>query len=332
MMPMSEPGRRHHLVPRFLLRRFANEDERLIAYDRANGGRRVVLSVSDATVQCGFYDVPAGDGMSGEIEDALGQLESMAAPIVSKLAARGLHDLSERDRYRLCVFMGMQLVRGADFTEAAFASIAAHDQLRDEAATPDVQERVAQLLGVPAGAVGDPEEVAGSPSAESAPPEWWLRTAGLAVVSQQIAEMLWVRRWVMLSVPNPGLLTSDRPIVLFRSDGADGEPTGFVNADLVIMPVSRTNALLMLDASFDITDHWADTQTLVDTINRIVAVSSYRWVFHHPDESLPNGLVLPEKVKAAHAGQIEIIKDGVLVRVRSRVISSLPTPPLGWHL
>ena len=329
-LPSSRPGRRHHLVPQFYLRRFAADGKRLVARDRDNPAVAINLSVRDAAVRCGFYDVPSSAGPNGVVEDALAGLEDVASPVIAKLLESGFDSFEMQDRYRLSLFMGLQCVRGVDFTRTTFAVAEEHDRLRTEGADDAVRVQVADALGITPAHLGEGEVVAGMPPAEDRPPQWWLRTAGLAIVADEIGGWLFVRNWSLFVAPQECLLTSDRPVVLFRSGNDDGEPTGFANADIVVMPLSRRVALLMTRDGFDVGSYWSGLADAANAINAIVSVSSYQWIFHHPADAIPQDLTLPPRTPDATSESPSIIVEGDRVRVRTRVMPNLPTPPPGW--
>jgi hypothetical protein len=321
--------RRSHVVPKFHLRHFADGRNRLIGRPRHELDRRVPMSVENATVRSGFYDTPDEYGEADQIENALSRIEDLAAPIVANVIDAGRRPSSDQDRYRLSVFMGMQLVRGVDTTAWTYAAVDVHEGLRQEAATDAVRSRIATLLGVDVEDVPEGVETRGFARPNTLPPEWWLRTAMLLVGAEVIGGALFVRQWHVLTLPIPSLVTSDRPLVLYRAGNADGEPTGFANADVVVFPLSRTCVLLMASEQFDVARHWQSIDEAVLHINGAVVASAYEWAFHHPDDELPN-IDFPELQPDAEAEPFDVVTDGHLVRLRSRVMMNLPTPPRGW--
>lgn len=135
---------------------------------------------------------------------------------------------------------------------------------------------------------------------------------------------------MLLQTTTHAFLTSDRPIALYREGASDGEPTGLANADIFMMPLSRSSALLMRREEFEIPEAWTDLTLAVRTINAVVAASSYEWIFHHPEDNPLHGIVLPRRVTNAHSEPFEYVVEQDRVRVRSRLMFPMPTPPLGW--
>ncbi len=94
--------RRHHLISKFYLKRFANSDEQV---------RRIVLpgvqvhltSLNDAAVQKDFYNLKLGDGrVTDFFEKEFDKIESAASAALSRLLANDYqHPLNPGDREAL---------------------------------------------------------------------------------------------------------------------------------------------------------------------------------------------------------------------------------------
>ena len=81
------------------------------------GGRTTQVGPRDAAVRKHFYSIDIDGGRSGEVEEALGKIEGVAAGIVKTLAEGGALDISERpglaleDRAGLALFISMSHLR-----------------------------------------------------------------------------------------------------------------------------------------------------------------------------------------------------------------------------
>ena len=79
---MTEP-RRHHLLPRFYLRSFADERERLTVVPRAGASgpqTTYTATVENILVERDYYAIRDEDGERSQVvEKALGRLEGAAA-------------------------------------------------------------------------------------------------------------------------------------------------------------------------------------------------------------------------------------------------------------
>src|SRR5688500_7539718 len=84
--PMNE-ARRHHYVPQFYLRRFADQKDQ-VRMIRRSTGKVVTTSVSNAAVQVGFYDVETEDGTPRDlVERFLSSVEGEVAEVFERIDA-----------------------------------------------------------------------------------------------------------------------------------------------------------------------------------------------------------------------------------------------------
>ena len=112
---VPEPAR-HHLVPKFYLRRFANSERRTLVLDR-NGARRMT-AIKRAAVVTDFYAIDDKDGQtSQELEKAFGLIESAGARIMQSVLD-GTFPPRDRDRLEFAGYMALQSVRGHAFRRA----------------------------------------------------------------------------------------------------------------------------------------------------------------------------------------------------------------------
>jgi hypothetical protein len=80
---------RHHTVARFLLDRFARDTDRCrrICQLEIPGEDPKQISPRDATISKHFYSIDIAEGRSQAVEEALGQVESVAAPHVRAIGS-----------------------------------------------------------------------------------------------------------------------------------------------------------------------------------------------------------------------------------------------------
>lgn len=102
---------RHHTVARFLLERFAvdrGKGVKVCQLDKTTGRPRQV-SPRDATVEKHFYSIDIDGRRDPAVEEALGKIESVAAPLIRALEAG---DLPEgQQRAELALFIAMSWLR-----------------------------------------------------------------------------------------------------------------------------------------------------------------------------------------------------------------------------
>src|SRR6266496_4127493 len=102
-MAANEP-RRHHYLPRFLLRRFTEDPSRdgaLVHQLEVESGRISATNPTNAAVIRDFYAVVDAEGLlSQEAERLLAVVEENAAPLIAGLSTRGTR-FEEVDRFNL---------------------------------------------------------------------------------------------------------------------------------------------------------------------------------------------------------------------------------------
>src|SRR5258707_7231948 len=110
--PATYVGARHHTVPAFILRRFAEERERLQVWRRSTEeikpGSVGNLAIRD------FYTTLNTDGQfDGRMEEQLGSVETAAKPVIDWLLSP-FHgrQLSKQQQVALCALVAFQMVRG----------------------------------------------------------------------------------------------------------------------------------------------------------------------------------------------------------------------------
>ena len=108
-------GSRHHIVPRFLLARFASEQEQLRVRDRSTGATSL-RAIGDLAVRDFYTVVTDSHGLDSSLESLLGAVEGGAAEILRvHLDLRAFAEaraFTPEERAVLDSFVAMQAVRG----------------------------------------------------------------------------------------------------------------------------------------------------------------------------------------------------------------------------
>jgi len=103
------------------LRNFADSSGRILLRERQQPDRTHLANVRKAVSEVGFYRIEKGElardedraGFDPEsIESALSGIEGAAAPVLQKIIASGVTDLTDKDWYRLYQFVSLQTTRG----------------------------------------------------------------------------------------------------------------------------------------------------------------------------------------------------------------------------
>lgn len=113
---------RHHLVPQFLLRRFADDDDKLVMVKREDLNASFRTTVKNACNEAGFYRIETDDidsdhreGFDPEaLEKHLSVFESRAEPAIQHLLA-STPPWTDDDHYDLANITALQYVRGWHF-------------------------------------------------------------------------------------------------------------------------------------------------------------------------------------------------------------------------
>lgn len=319
--PTIKGRRRHHLVPRFHLKRFADAEGSLTIRRRDNG-KTFDSSVSNACVRAGYYDVPIDGRWVGDVEKGLSGLEDLAAPAIFRL----LHDdrIGDRDRYRISVYMGMQLVRGKDFADSALATANARERLSRDTSTPQHARKVAKSVGL-----GDVnlQPVEPRRGGVGVPQPEFFRVAFLKFAADRFGEVLFNRAWHVVRFAEPCLLTADRPIVLWGRP-TPTQPVGIKNAEVILYPIAMNASLAMYRQGAKPFFRGSAAHALA--INAIVAASAYEWIFHHPEMNPLGDVDLPPVDPLVTVGEPTYERRGSQIVERWAVAQNMPTPPAGW--
>jgi hypothetical protein len=103
MARQSTAGTDHHYVPQFLLRGFASQRKQVCVFDKSDD-KEFRSSIRNLACQRDFYDP--------EIDQWLGELEEMSAPIIQSMRAkRTLDHLQNTEIQWLGTFIAVQRVR-----------------------------------------------------------------------------------------------------------------------------------------------------------------------------------------------------------------------------
>jgi hypothetical protein len=275
--------RKHHIVPKTYLRRFADGNEKLALRHRDGDAYATPAqtSISKACREGGFYNVGAdNDDEDGEsLENYFADLEGVCRPLLDRLAAGDL-SLSDRQRMHVAFYVAMQWSRGWD------ARILAAQVVQGFARSSAFSTAMNMIL--------DREEVAHRQLDEATMRHMALSWAdgvrahpGRAVevayplhLGTQVAEYMFTRTWRILRFDRPCLLIGDSPVAV--SPMPDGRNAGVAIAPAIWFPLARDRALAMtLRGDEKVVD--SGMRRAAD-INQIIVNQSEKAIFAHPDD------------------------------------------------
>lgn len=311
-------ARRHHTVPRFYLRGFAEQER--IATVRLPGDQRFVQSINDASVAKDFYAVAGHEDGDDVIEKILSDVEGATAEVFRTIA-NGTWPLSLDDRMSLGDFVALQVTRVP--VQRRTMDHIAQQMLRLEIGAggkPGLRQRLEQQ----GGEVTDElvETLWQQATRREGPPmerpkvEHIKQMIGLA---GELHKYIVGRPWTLVQFDRRSLITSDAPVGLVRD--AQAEPwmgVGYMTAWGVTFPLTRKLGLLMsspeplieLEIPVEQTHEGAADTTRLGTtelerfFNHHTVVNASEWLFHHPEDEkfVPEQLPDSNRVTVAMSG------------------------------
>lgn len=278
--------KRHHVVPKFYLKRFANKADQITAF-HPEDFRRYTTSVEKVGVEGHFYSIPTEDGYDTIVEETLSKLESIAAIDLAKLAD-GRSSTMPAFRRKLSFFMAVQFVRGrrpryamTDLYKQLFKKIA-------QFSTPQMIQAELKRQGEEI-TIEEASKIAAvgqDPTLQvELPADALINAAEIFKQGEQLIPAFYRRGWTILEFDDPVLLTSDEPVAQGVVAEAPHMPAGVGNADSIAFPLDPHRALLMMREDIDNIPHKRakGTADLATSINQIVALRAAKQVFFHPD-------------------------------------------------
>ena len=251
----DQHSRRHHIVPKFYLRRFA-KDDRLIAVDVKTRKTLTNVRVDQVAIVRDAYR-PDGTVVPDhfDIENEISELERHFARALRQLG--GSFPPDPRTRALVADFVVFQLIR------------------RPEKRTVDGEDRWGDWLLMLGLLLNDPDD----PGRRK-----MLADSELLEEREILRAAINERRWVLFEVPEAGtneFITSDAPVYLTSENGADRST--HADADTVYLPLDRRHVLAMRrDATID-EERIAASTKYVTYLNQMTARNAIRFVYAHPD-------------------------------------------------
>ncbi|WP_080599091.1 DUF4238 domain-containing protein [Sorangium cellulosum] len=284
---MSVP-RRHHLVPRFFLKRFAKSDK--IAMVNRDAPQQVphTVTTKNAAIESGFYTIIDKNGQpSAVIENYLSDLEANAAAAIHRMDTCDGFPPTWNDRESVSRFLAFQTVRGSNM-RASLQQLFSHgaQMAIDDAESDSAREQLRVELGQLS--------------------QNFIRLRHMQIMiknANDFARFFLGRTWRIVDFGRSCLLTSDVPLApANRTDG----PVGIDNAEWLLFPLDPVRALVLgkNDGAETIV---AGNQETADYINHYVAAQAHRWIYHRPQQSPLDRMELPPREPAiiSRAGEGE---------------------------
>ena len=291
---MSPLGLERPLVPRFLLAGFADATGQLMA-ERRDRTRRRLVQVDAAVTELGRYAVPPDHADAPALARLLAEVEARASAAVQRIRGGAFPPQAE-DRAGLALALAGQLLLGRYHRAEAGRAATLVGQLivsTIEGAETEDEELDDAEDDAPESAGDEPEPdspedptSAGDPAAR--PPDVLL--PGQPPVGRSLAAMptlarqLAARTWQLVRFPDPTLLTSDTPVVLWApSSASKRHQVGLGSAHEVRVPLDARHALIVARhaPAGEIVRDLGPRQARA--LNRTVAEGAVEWMYYHPE-------------------------------------------------
>jgi len=207
-------ARRHHVVPRFLLRRFANDRGEIFVADHAKR-EGFITSIENAAIETDFYGIDVEGEDEDHFERRLADIESAAALSLPRLLSA---DHDDEDRDNVFAFIAIQATRGPVFRDRLAAFERMRAETRRQIAAED-HEAIARFLRSEGGNEPTTVDVNAFASdllraglAVDIPREYSVVSA-LIAASDLLSQMGGLQVFV-LECPKYTFVTSDNPVLL----------------------------------------------------------------------------------------------------------------------
>jgi hypothetical protein len=299
----GSPPRKHHLVPASYLARWAeNGQVRVSVIDE---GTTYTTAPDKAARETDYYRLehPMVDPEKLPpllFETMLSRLEDNAKSVIDVLIAeKDFRAVSDESMFLFALHLAMSITRGAAFRAQDEAMTTQAFRLQWEGVTDDgIQGRLIEL-----GQSGTEDEVAdirshldaleaGTLTVQQAEPAVIGRAGELA---QALTEHLLSRHWLLIDTP-PVLLTCDEPVIPLGGPGSPRtEGGGYVDAGVVIHPLTPTLLLALFHDGMDPVGPAALTLAEATEINREILANAHRWSFERPSRNVSKHLRVPAR-------------------------------------
>lgn len=278
---------RHHTVPQFYLRRFADQDERLQILNKDTASIYGPTHIRNVAVESNFHTINTEDGPSDEFELIVAQLEMIYAAGVAGLDKR--FPPGDESRAYVSMFVTFQFVRSSTWRNITLTNqgemmkwmsqMMARDALNNDAARAwyeanvgegKTDEELDELLNWQAD--GDYEIVVDG--------QEHIREMLNHLQDGRLANLILNRSWSLIYTRHPDeFITSEHPVALWSSHNG---PLGLGSAEEVTLPLDRNRLLLMTKNPADQGKRRLATPGQVRHLNARTRGAARRFAFAHP--------------------------------------------------
>lgn len=316
LSPSSQKSksRRHHVVPQFYLKRFANDKDQLLQVWLVGDKRKHLSKVKDATVVQDYNSYRTFDGeLNDDLEQVLSRIEDQSARAFVAALEKQIWPLPDEERYAMASWVATQYLRSEKHrqtTNEVFAeTVKLLTGIRGIERLKWVMEKT---LRRPVGH----DELEAEWEDLTKPGGPTIKLSNLAHLENtarligQVADNIFGASWVLMTFEEPCLFTSDFPVSLFPDQENTDRGIGIATASMIVAPLSRTTALL-INPQHNSPD--ATVQGNIDYshfINQGSVLWANRYILVNPsDESW-----IPETLPEPHYRTLGLIDDSMVSR------------------
>jgi hypothetical protein len=288
----QKPPRRHHVVNRAYLARFAL-DGMLKRVPLA--GKPHKISVNNATVERDFYSTSAPELEVDAYESTLSQVEGQAEVAFRHVVDEGRWP-TPQDRVAIAQWIAAQFLRTRAIRRTTEDIERATNKLEVGISTPD---QVRERMGLPDATDEEVEDLRARMLATvdtyTVDPQSHLSL--MAESMEGFINVTLARPWAIVRWQRRALATSDTPVVLVRDPDSPIPGLGFGSAGRVMVPLSRRVGLTL--GSVGNREHYPEgelpgTTQSAKLFNESTIGNARQVLFHHPDDDPLAGFALPE--------------------------------------
>lgn len=291
---MSGKAKRHHVVPRSYLERFARNEQVTVV---RRGEEPYTANVRDTGVVGQFNLITGPDGEpSLAVEEMFGIFEGKAMPILAEIARSG-HIPMHEPRSLVAQYMALQYTRTPEWRDLADIQTELHAKSLMLGHTDD---SIRAMLREMQGREPTEEEFAAGRYARDHIDDFAIelsnndffinaiRTATDDIMPYLLQEM----QWDLIQADEPAFITSDHPVVFPRPPGV---PMGILDGRQIFFPIDPHRALMLTRGPVQRSRLYVPRPGTTSMMNQIVADSFYEWIAHHPNQrGALEGLRIPD--------------------------------------
>lgn len=316
---MGERSKIHHYLPQLILRGFAKDDR--VNTVELEDGRSYPQRVGTAAAENNYNTIELDDGTQSDLAEKLiaDEIEAPASTILARIAAGEWFE-SDDERYVVARFLAHQYVRVP--WRRAFSNALADQMMKLDMAAGG-PNKLRELMEACEGRPVTDDEVRELWADFREFDEWNLTMPREHHVIESIrhaeeftAGLVGIYDWTAIRWERRSILTTDSPVLLVpKEDTPPWMGTGLFTAGSIWFPIDRRTVLVLGDPrDGPRIDAVPVRPTVVNArrINRALADSAHRRLYHHPDDTLAGllgeGFELPQpaavKTEDDHAREL----------------------------